>query len=85
MGLKGRDNLGQLSIRLPTFLLVTVYSTALGLFARVIFLLQNFPGFGFADAGFQMSFGIGAFPFGFFASTFTNGNNLNTGRPPARK
>ncbi|KAI0226698.1 RING-type domain-containing protein [Lamellibrachia satsuma] len=43
----------------------------------------NFPGFGFADGGFQMSFGIGAFPFGFFASSFTNGNNLNTGRPPA--
>lgn len=36
----------------------------------------NFPGFGFGD-GFQMSFGIGAFPFGFFASTF----NLNDGRP----
>ena len=42
---------------------------------------QNFPGFGFGDGGFQMSFGIGAFPFGFFASTF----NLNDGRPPPRK
>ncbi|KAI1288142.1 E3 ubiquitin-protein ligase [Halotydeus destructor] len=30
----------------------------------------NFPGFGFSDGGFHMSFGIGAFPFGFFASTF---------------
>ena len=28
-----------------------------------------------------MSFGIGAFPFGFFASTF----NFNDGRPQARK
>jgi len=37
----------------------------------------NFPGFGFGDNGFQMSFGIGAFPFGFFASTF----NFNDGRP----
>lgn len=38
----------------------------------------GFPGFGFGDGGFQMSFGIGAFPFGFFASTF----NFNDGRPP---
>ena len=30
----------------------------------------NFPGFGFGDGGFHMSFGIGAFPFGFFASSF---------------
>nr|XP_006818086.1 PREDICTED: E3 ubiquitin-protein ligase RNF185-like [Saccoglossus kowalevskii] len=36
-----------------------------------------FQGFGFGDGGFQMSFGIGAFPFGIFASTF----NLNDGRP----
>ncbi|KAL3857947.1 hypothetical protein ACJMK2_012572 [Sinanodonta woodiana] len=36
-----------------------------------------FPGFGFGDGGFHMSFGIGAFPFGMFASTF----NLNDGRP----
>lgn len=34
---------------------------------------QNFfPNFGFGD-GFHMSFGIGAFPFGFFASTFNFG------------
>jgi E3 ubiquitin-protein ligase RNF5 len=39
----------------------------------------GFPGFGFGDGGFQMSFGIGSFPFGFFASTF----NFNDGRPPA--
>ncbi|XP_071790525.1 E3 ubiquitin-protein ligase RNF185-like [Asterias amurensis] len=32
-----------------------------------------FQGFGFGDGGFQMSFGIGAFPFGFFASTFNLG------------
>lgn len=36
-----------------------------------------FPGFGFGDGGFHMSFGIGAFPFGLFASTF----NFNDGRP----
>ncbi|XP_077866459.1 E3 ubiquitin-protein ligase RNF185-like [Saccoglossus kowalevskii] len=40
-------------------------------------LYQPFQGFGFGDGGFQMSFGIGAFPFGIFASTF----NLNDGRP----
>lgn len=37
----------------------------------------GFPGFGFNDGGFHMSFGIGAFPFGMFASTF----NFNNGRP----
>ncbi|XP_076310708.1 E3 ubiquitin-protein ligase RNF185-like isoform X2 [Tachypleus tridentatus] len=37
----------------------------------------SFPGFGFGDGGFHMSFGIGAFPFGFFASTF----NFGDGRP----
>ena len=40
-----------------------------------------FPGFGFGDGGFHMSFGIGAFPFGFFASTF----NFTDGRPGIRK
>jgi hypothetical protein len=30
-----------------------------------------------------MSFGIGAFPFGFFASSLTG--NINDGRPPQRK
>ncbi|KAG8223952.1 hypothetical protein J437_LFUL003760 [Ladona fulva] len=30
---------------------------------------SGFPGFGFGDGGFQMSFGIGAFPFGYFTST----------------
>ena len=38
--------------------------------------MQPFQGFGFGDGGFHMSFGIGAFPFGFFASTF----NLGDGR-----
>jgi len=42
--------------------------------------VQAFNGFGFGDAGFQMSFGIGAFPFGLFASVF----NVSDGRPPAR-
>lgn len=43
---------------------------------------SNFPGFtGFGtDGGFHMSFGIGAFPFGFFASAF----NIHDGtRGPA--
>ncbi|KAM8828570.1 E3 ubiquitin-protein ligase RNF185 isoform 3-T3 [Spinachia spinachia] len=39
----------------------------------------GFQGFGFGDGGFQMSFGIGAFPFGIFATAF----NINDGRPPA--
>lgn len=34
----------------------------------------GFSGFGFGDGGFHMSFGIGAFPFGFFASTFNFGD-----------
>ncbi|XP_075220970.1 E3 ubiquitin-protein ligase RNF185-like isoform X2 [Lycorma delicatula] len=33
----------------------------------------GFPGFGFGDGGFYMSFGIGAFPFGFFTSSFNLG------------
>ncbi|OTF83770.1 RING finger protein, partial [Euroglyphus maynei] len=33
---------------------------------------MGFPNFGFGD-GFHMSFGIGAVPFGFFASTFNIG------------
>ncbi|XP_067639520.1 E3 ubiquitin-protein ligase RNF185-like [Eurosta solidaginis] len=33
---------------------------------------QGFQGFGFGD-GFHMSFGIGAFPFGYFASSFNFG------------
>jgi E3 ubiquitin-protein ligase RNF5 len=33
----------------------------------------GFGGFGF-DGGFQMSFGIGAFPFGFFTSSFNFGD-----------
>uniref|UniRef100_A0A6M2DTV5 RING-type E3 ubiquitin transferase n=1 Tax=Xenopsylla cheopis TaxID=163159 RepID=A0A6M2DTV5_XENCH len=40
---------------------------------------SNFPGFGFGDGGFHMSFGIGAFPFGFFTSTF----NFGEPRPSA--
>lgn len=32
----------------------------------------SFPGFGFGDGGFHMSFGIGAFPFGFVSSTIFN-------------
>lgn len=33
----------------------------------------GFPGFGFGE-GFHMSFGIGAFPFGVFTSTFNFGD-----------
>ena len=36
-----------------------------------------FQSFGFGDGGFHLSFGIGAFPFGFFASNF----NFTEGRP----
>lgn len=39
----------------------------------------GFPGFGFGDNGIHMSFGIGAFPFGFFTSTF----NFGEPRPSA--
>ena len=42
--------------------------------------MQAFNGFGFGHDGFHMSFGIGAFPFGLFASVF----NVSDGRPPAR-
>lgn len=43
---------------------------------------SNFHGFGFPEGGgFHMSFGIGAFPFGFFTSTFNFGNEAR----PARK
>lgn len=42
---------------------------------------KGFQGFGFGDGGFQMSFGIGAFPFGIFATAF----NINDGRPPPGK
>ena len=48
---------------------------------KVIFYLQGFPGFGLGEGGFQMSFGIGAFPFGIFASAF----NFNDGRPAPGK
>ena len=46
------------------------------------FCVQPFQNFGFGgDGGFQFSFGIGAFPFGIFASAF----NFNDGRPAPRK
>jgi len=32
----------------------------------------GFPGFGFSDVGFHLSFGIGAFPFAFITSTLHN-------------
>ncbi|ESP04215.1 hypothetical protein LOTGIDRAFT_204992 [Lottia gigantea] len=41
----------------------------------------GFPGFGFGDAGFQFSFGIGAFPFGIFTSSFNMSDN-RPGPPP---
>jgi E3 ubiquitin-protein ligase RNF5 len=41
---------------------------------------QGFQSFGGGDGGFHLSFGIGAFPFGFFASSF----NFNDMRPAAR-
>lgn len=39
-----------------------------------------FQGFGYGDGGFHMSFGIGAFPFGFFTSSF----NFGDVRPPCK-
>ncbi|XP_068106415.1 E3 ubiquitin-protein ligase RNF5 [Hyperolius riggenbachi] len=36
---------------------------------------------GFTDTGFHMSFGIGAFPFGFFTTIF-NTNDFHTAAPP---
>jgi len=39
----------------------------------------GWPGMIFGDGGSHLSFGIGAFPFAFFASAF----NLNDGRPPS--
>lgn len=47
-------------------------------FNDYVYVSQGFQGFGFGDGGFQMSFGIGAFPFGIFATAF----NINDGRPP---
>lgn len=41
---------------------------------------QGFQGFGYGDGGFHMSFGIGAFPFGFFTSSF----NFGDVRPPSK-
>ncbi|XP_055382569.1 E3 ubiquitin-protein ligase RNF185-like isoform X2 [Condylostylus longicornis] len=38
----------------------------------------GFQGFGFGDGGFHMSFGIGAFPFGYFASSFNIGDQRPT-------
>lgn len=40
----------------------------------------GFPGFGFGDGGFHMSFGIGAFPFGFITSSFQMGDRAPAGR-----
>lgn len=41
----------------------------------------GFQGFGFGDGGFHMSFGIGAFPFGYFASSFNFGEPRPTASP----
>lgn len=42
---------------------------------------STFHGFGFPEGGgFHMSFGIGAFPFGFFTSTFNFGNEARVAR-----
>lgn len=38
----------------------------------------TFTGLSFGDGGFHMSFGIGAFPFGFLSSTFNIGENHPT-------
>ncbi|KAJ8912915.1 hypothetical protein NQ315_017245 [Exocentrus adspersus] len=41
----------------------------------------SFPGFGFGDNGFHMSFGIGAFPLGFFTSTLNFGDSRPSAAP----
>ncbi|GAB1598029.1 E3 ubiquitin-protein ligase RNF185-like [Argonauta hians] len=41
-----------------------------------------FSNFGFGEGNFHMTFGIGAFPLGFFASTF-NWSDVRPGPPPA--
>lgn len=41
----------------------------------------QFPVFGFGD-GFHMSFGIGAFPFGYISSTFNFGESRAAAAPP---
>ncbi|XP_049823528.1 E3 ubiquitin-protein ligase RNF185 [Aethina tumida] len=43
---------------------------------------SSFPGFGYGDNGFHMSFGIGAFPFGFFASSLNFGDARPSAAPP---
>lgn len=68
----------------PHLLYVKLYFQVSGnpymffVFPSVFITVQGFQGFGFGDGGFQMSFGIGAFPFGIFATAF----NINDGRPP---
>ncbi|OXU22852.1 E3 ubiquitin-protein ligase RNF185 isoform X2 [Nasonia vitripennis] len=42
----------------------------------------GFPGIGFGDGSFHMSFGIGAFPFGFFTSTFNIGEGSRPSAAP---
>ena len=41
-------------------------------------IFQGFPGFGGFGDGFQLSFGIGAFPFAFFSTVSLASFNLST-------
>jgi len=65
------------------FIIIIIMGETLNnvVFLYVMCLQPGFPGFNFGgDGGFQMSFGIGAFPFGIFASSM----NMNDGRPRPR-
>ncbi|CAL1265438.1 unnamed protein product [Larinioides sclopetarius] len=42
---------------------------------------STYPGLGFGSGGFHMSFGIGAFPFGIFTSSFNFGENQQAPAP----
>lgn len=45
----------------------------------LVFFQTGFGGLNFGDANFHMSFGIGAFPLGFFASTLNFGGERFNG------
>lgn len=61
------------------FFWLTFFVWILWRYITTVFVFQGFPGFG--DGGLHMPFGIGAFPFGLFTSSFTLGDN----RPSAGK
>lgn len=80
-----RFEIGFFFILIPVFLCVCVYRTKAPprpTAQRTEPETSTFHGFGFPDGGgFHMSFGIGAFPFGFFTSSFNFGSE---GRPVSK-